>query len=406
MPSLYNAATWEPGPTSKINRPVVSLIGMEDSQYYFDEAQFGSPRLDDLKFMVESQIRPIAQLVADKLHQDIGFVWTRRDTFGYILIDFEDHREEHERLIGKGEIDLFRKLRSTYYCVVLSKKIDRNFKEFQVDGRRCVRVNLTYFKEFLSVIRDRSRTVGLFLYRFSSNNEEELVRRWLRSYPSYKEVRKEAALKDIDAITEILDRYDVKTPGDLEDLITIARTANGRIRNSPAYFRQRLDEFQAKIDGDASEDDLRRSLFENPWLLDFQYLGYDKFKEEPTGIGDADITLYKDSYGIERVVLIEMKKATKKLTETSYRGPGKPVIRAEVGKAISQAIHYLDRMRNINRTASGFVIVGRRKDDSDGFIERFNQYLHGVQVMTYDEICDRARSTIDAFDYGPSAASS
>jgi hypothetical protein len=344
------------------------------------------------------QAEGIAQHVANKLHQTIELVWTRRDTFGYVLTDFEDRRKKHERLIGKGEIDLFRNLRGTYYCVVLSKKIDRNFKEFEIDGRRCIRVNLAYFKEFLSVIRDRSRTVGLFLYRFSSNNEEELVRRWLRSYSSYEEVRKEADLKDTDAITQIIDRFGVKNPEDLEQLITIARAANGQIRKNATYFRHRLDEFKAKVHGDASEDDLQQSLFNNLWLLDFQYLGYHKVKEEPTGVGNADITLYKDSYGIERLVLIEMKKPTKKLTETSYRGPKKPVIRAEVGKAISQAIHYLDRMKKSNRTATGIVIFGRKMDDRDGFIDRFNQYLHGVQVMTYDEICARAEVTIDAFD--------
>jgi hypothetical protein len=371
---------------------------MEDSQYYFHGAQSSSQALDDLKSQVKLQVGGIVQDVANRLHQDIKLVWTRRDTFGYVLIDFEDRRRKHERLIGKGEIDLFRNLKGTYYCVVLSKKIDRNFKEFEIDGRRCVRVNLAYFKEFLSVIRDRSRTVGLFLHRFSSPNEEELVRRWLRSYPSYKEVRKEAALKDIDAITQILDRFDVKNPEDLERLITIARATNDKIRTSTSYFRDRLNEFRDKVYGDASEDELKQSLFENPWLLDFQYLGYDKFKEEPTGAGNADIALYKDAYGIERLVLIEMKKATKKITETSYRGPEKPVITAEVGKAISQAIHYLDRMKKFNRTATGFVIFGRKTDDREGFIDRFNQYLHGVQVITYDEICERARITINAFD--------
>jgi hypothetical protein len=220
---------------------------MEDSQYYFEATQFGSLPLDDLKLQIESEIRPIAQSIANKLHQDLELVWTRRDTFGYVLIDFEDGRGKYERLIGRGEVDLFRKLRSTYYCVVLSKKIDRNFKEFEINGRRCVRVNLTYFKEFLSVIRDRSRTVGLFLYRFSSNNEEELVRRWLRSYPSYKEVRKEAALKDIDAITEILDRYDVKTRQDLEDLITIARTTSGRIQKARPTSDRDLMNFRQRF---------------------------------------------------------------------------------------------------------------------------------------------------------------
>jgi hypothetical protein len=333
-------------------------------------------------------------------------VWTWRDTFGFVLIDFEDRRKKNERLIGKGEVDLFRKLKSTYKCVLLSNRIDRNFKEFEINGRRSIRVNLVYFKEFLSVIRDKSSTVGLFLYRFSSNAEEQLVRRWLMSYDSFKEIMKKVALDNVDAIMEILNTYHVKGTEDLDRLLTITRASDDRIRSSSGYFRERLDEFQAKVDGNASEDDLRQFLFDNIWLLDFQYMKYRKIAEEATSVGNVDISLYKDSYGIERLVLIEMKKSAKDLTETSYRGEKKPVIRAEVGKAVSQAIHYIEQKRSPGRTITGLVIFGRKMHDKDEFIEKFNQYLHGVQVITYDEICDRTRIVIDSFDAPAPAKSS
>jgi hypothetical protein len=75
-------------------------------------------------------------------------------------------------------------------------------------------------------------------------------------------------------------------------------------------------------------------------LLDFQYLGYRKFKEEPTGIGDADITLYKDSYGIERLVLIEMKKADNSFL-ASYKFYKKLDAISELGRSLSRFGQFL-----------------------------------------------------------------
>ena len=142
-------------------------------------------------------------------------------------------------------------------------------------------------------------------------------------------------------------------------------------------------------------------LFNNLWLIDFQYLNYSKKSEEQLDTGNTDITLYNDAIGIERVSVIELKKADKEIVTEHYRGENKPVILAEVGKAISQTIHYIEELKTKKRIVKGIVIIGRRREIKDAFIEKFNEYLHGVEVLTYDDIYTRAKVIVDAFALKP-----
>lgn len=73
------------------------------------------------------------------------------------------------------------------------------------------------------------------------------------------------------------------------------------------------------------------------------------------------------------------------------------MILAEVGKALSQITHYLENQKKSGISLHGIVIIGRRKDLKDYFIDQFNQYLHGIEIVTFDELYDKAKNTIDAF---------
>ena len=70
---------------------------------------------------------------------------------------------------------------------------------------------------------------------------------------------------------------------------------------------------------------------------------------------------------------------------------------AEVGKAISQTIHYLESKKGPYKLLKGIVIIGRKREIEDKFIETFNSYLHGIEVLTYDDIYDNTRKIIDIF---------
>lgn len=145
------------------------------------------------------------------------------------------------------------------------------------------------------------------------------------------------------------------------------------------------------VEADVEESELHNFLFNNLWMIDVQYQFYQKkLKKEPVDIGEIDISLYQDAVGIERVAIIELKKSGKEIITESYRGSNKPVIMAEFGKALSQTIHYIESRRTKTRVIEGILIIGRKRDVKDWFIDKFNEYLHGVRVMTYDDIIERA----------------
>ena len=107
-----------------------------------------------------------------------------------------------------------------------------------------------------------------------------------------------------------------------------------------------------------------------------------------------DISLYHDAVGIERVAIIELKKSGKEIVSDKYRGEKKPVITSEFGKALSQIIHYIEDKRTRTRVVEGVLIIGRKRDVKDWFIEKFNTYLHGIRVMTYDDVIENATNTL------------
>lgn len=335
----------------------------------------------------------------------VSLYWTRRNTFGYVFADFSIEREsKHEWLIGKGEKDLFEKIKDEYFCLMLSENLDRNFQVRNVPTQsgstlKVLTINIHHFREFLSVIRNRELTIGLFLYRFSSSNEEQLIRAWLRNYHDFQDPQKYFKY-DIHGMIDVLQKYDVQQPEDLESILQLARTTQFKAGANPDLYQQQLDIFTKYVnDENTDERTLHDFLFKNPWMVDIQYIFYNKEHDKQVSVGEIDLSLFKDVFGYQRVAIIELKKSARGITKTSYRGEDKPVIIAAVGNAISQTIHYLeDAKRTQQRKKSsiqGIVIVGRRLSEKDDFILTFNQYLHGIRVMTYDDVVESARSTID-----------
>lgn len=361
--------------------------------YYFRPDQ-SIRSLKKLKEYQKSRAESIAQQLANLLHASIRHYWTRRDTFGFVFADFEYTQKGHQRLIGKGELDLFRRVKEDFYCVVLSTSLTRNFDIFQLGQRKGIRINLAYFKDFLSVLRDSSKTVRLFLYRFDKQNDEELIRRWLKNYDGFDRVQLETRT-DADWMRGTIEKYDIQDAESLEAIITLARATQSKAWAKLEPYEEKLTAFQKLVDRDAEESDLHDFLFNNLWMIDVRYQLYQKkIKKEPLDVGQVDIALYKDAIGIERVAIIELKKAGKEIITESYRGVNKPAIMAEFGKALSQTIHYVESLRTKRRTIEGIVIIGRKKDVKDWFVDKFNEYLHGIKVLTYDDILDDARNVV------------
>lgn len=380
-------------------------------KYYYNSASFkGSIKLEELKEHVILKARVLAIEVSKALFKNVNYYWTRRDTLGFVFTDFEFETgnlfgSTRERLIGKGEKDLFANIRDGFTCLVLSKTQDKNFRIFNIGSELGIIVNINYFKEFLNIIRDRKNTVKLFLYKFETEQQEELIRGWLRNYGKFDEIRKEALIEDIDAMIDVINKHKIEKAEDLDKLITIARAAGGQIQSNYIFFESKLNEFKTLIDSDVDEVKVRNFLFDYIWILDFQYMSYRKKKEEEVSTGDTDISLLNDELGIERAVVVELKRPSKQVVSDTYRGKDKPVIVSEVGKAISQAIHYLESKKSPYRSLKGIVIIGRKGNLKDEFIKTFNFYLHGIEVLTYDDIYERAKDVISIFKSNQEKAS-
>ena len=170
-----------------------------------------------------------------------------------------------------------------------------------------------------------------------------------------------------------------------------------KISNNLQTYQDKLDEFKVLInDESVLETKLSKFLHAQPWILDFRYLGQrlDKLeKEYKTTVGNVDIFISKEQFGINKDIIVELKTPKKNIIKP-YRN--KPAITAEVGNALSQLINYMDTQKGNNRVQSGLLIVGWKKD---GFLDKFNEHLSRIKIMTYEEIADDCQSVLDAFKY-------
>lgn len=367
--------------------------------YYFKKEEFESIKNGDaLKKKVKGLLGSIPTSLSLQLGKSIESYWTSKSTFGFVLCDFQWSHLRYQRLIGRGEKDLFNKLKDDYDFILLTKTSDKNFRQIEVEGKKIIILNLDRFKEFISIIRNNKNTIQLFLYKFANKEQENVVRAWLKNYEKFDEIKEEVKSEEtMEAFLSRLTQYKIKTVFDLDNLFRLGRIASNRIPQAYEIFKETLEEFHKLIESDAKEAELHDILFNNLWLIDFQYLNYSKKSEEHLGTGNTDITLYNDAIGIERVSVIELKKADTEIVTDRYRGENKPVILAEVGKAISQTIHYIEELKTKKRTIKGIVIIGRKREFKDVFIDKFNEYLHGVEVLTYDEIYERAKVIVEVF---------
>lgn len=142
-----------------------------------------------------------------------------------------------------------------------------------------------------------------------------------------------------------------------------------------------------------SEPQLRIELFKRLWIIDFKYNSnqFEKSQEYPTKVGTVDLWISKNKIG-KKNILIELKLPEKELT-TKYSN--KEVIRSEIGRAVSQLIHYLESTKKPYEIQNGLLIIGRNAEEP--FIDIFNQYLHGIQIKTYKQIIDDCRKIINNF---------
>ncbi|HZS74063.1 MAG TPA: hypothetical protein VFA69_06120 [Candidatus Nitrosotalea sp.] len=238
------------------------------------------------------------------------------------------------------------------------------------------------------------------IYKIKKPEEFEKIAYFLINIFEKHDVGKSVSLdKALPLITQIIQEQKINNDADYKQAEAVSKASQKSIVKGYDYFEHKLQEFKSKIDSDIDELEIRNFIFENIWILDFKYHGYDRYKEEITDIGNIDISLCKNQLGIDSVVVAEFKRPDEPIVTINDRGEDKPAILSKVGRALSQTIHYMETKKKEYRHVEGIVIIGRRKELKDYFILNFNEYLHGIKVVTFDELHQNAIDVISVFKH-------
>lgn len=206
--------------------------------------------------------------------------------------------------------------------------------------------------------------------------------------------------KILDIVTKLTPKYEIREPDDLKKILELCKMSDQVIRSNPTYFENILAKFKTLYENPKTlEKEVQDWIVQNPWLIDFKYWAY-PIKDSPKKISKDDfLDLYmeKSHFKTKYVGLIEFKKPDKKSTKEGYR-KNKTVITAEVGYALSQLIHYNERLQHEAYTViENIVVMGRKTPESDSFIPVFNKYLHEIRVETYESLYEKASNVVKAF---------
>ena len=342
---------------------------------------------DKLKvYKVKKKTRPLAEKIAKELSIKTGFsllrpYWITINLFGWIFCDFIPEGKSRA-IIGGGYKRLFELIKNEYKFAILSSDIDENIIIFE--DIPAIVINIKFFREFIKTFSNPSKRVELFLYRLP-DSESEIIKRWIRGTP-------EALKKDNNKITprdiiEIISKHPEVFKSDKNIELVLNKSKEFFILNNLSKMEQALNKLKEYIDNSSSEDELNKHLLENPWLISFEYANLQTERHDY-----FDLHIFSKKWDISKDVVVELKTANKK-TENKYSTH--EVISAEVGKAISQCINYLESNKEI--FDKGKVIIG--KDETKSLI-KLNKYLHNIEVLTYGQIYEKAKRVLDFIKAG------
>lgn len=185
----------------------------------------------------------------------------------------------------------------------------------------------------------------------------------------------------------------------------------GDVRNLYAAVRQAknkqaLDELQKLIAQDATELRFQSWFESNTWAFGVEYL--EIYKTSRIGVhSDSDfIAQTLDQYAD----LIELKRPSMDLL-VHDRSRNNYYAASDLSKAIGQAVNYLyamERSRAELEEEDGITVLKPRVKIIAGLTDSFgpaqkkalrllNSGLHGVEVISYDQVVSRAQKLIDIF---------
>jgi len=156
-----------------------------------------------------------------------------------------------------------------------------------------------------------------------------------------------------------------------------------------------------------SEDDLNKWIERNDWVFGIEYI--EKLDKTRIGINEDSDMLVASLDGFAD--LIELKKDIVKLFnfDESHKCY---YMTASLSQVIGQTVNYLkvmeDQRFNLAEQHNGFpvlkprakIVIGRSKDfnnEERKTLRELNDTLHNIEVLTYDDIINRAKMIINLY---------
>lgn len=239
-------------------------------------------------------------------------------------------------------------------------------------------------------------------YLYQRKNSEVVILN-----PEEADLFKQLGVEDIDFITKILKSFQSNEARDL--LLKIEKEELNNLYASIKHAKNKksLSQFEELILKQANEKFFQKWFKENTWVFGMEYIKF--FDTRKIGIHSEADFIVESLDGFTD--LIELKKSdfnllNKDKSHNCYY-PSK-----ELSEVIGQSIQYIKTMedhRNILKEDDDLnvlkprvkIIIGKSNDLNENekkTLRLLNGTLHGIEIITYDEIVNRARKIISIYE--------
>ena len=168
-------------------------------------------------------------------------------------------------------------------------------------------------------------------------------------------------------------------------------------------LKRKIVEFKKLLENsDVNELKIHKFLKDNTWMFGTEYTKIVKSEKNMTIKSRTDFLLKRfDGY----FDILELKSPKCKLF-TGYRN--KKTISKDLKNAISQIMIYLADARTYYLSIKdqsgidiyfpkGIIVIGRRKKEDAELLKIHNEFLHNIEIWTYDDLLDIGKKTIETY---------
>lgn len=271
----------------------------------------------------------------------------------------------------------------------------------QVKTRACVRaIDQLWFFTY------GSRQPKLFCFEFATEEEK-------RKFKAFAEKRGHDAQSFArDAVVGAMKEQLAALQREVDSLgAEVTRLRATAESSSTAYFKACLAEFETRLTGNFNEskgpESWQKWIAANSWIFGVRY--GDPLTQFRIGLSSTPDFLFPTLDG-NFIDILEIKLPSADVLRADGSHPGSIYWASDVTTAIGQVVNYLHeidanqsmlaqnfRDKELNLRIArprAFILIGRSKGWSDvqrSAFRRLNHSLHCIEVITYDELLERAR---------------